>query len=637
MDDGKFDSKKNAPSSGELFVGLNILSKIGVIFIIAGFIAFTAVACDMPGILRAGMLFALGSVMAGAGELFYRKGSAVFARTLTLGAIVEWAIAIPVSRFSFHAINVVFAIATAVVFSTASLLLAKRYRSRALLTAALICAFIPFFAVVDSISGYFAGMAYIIAVQTAVVIMSTKLDKAVFVPIVGICCNIAASFASLLCSENIFYMDTPCVIAAAIYMAVSFGMYSAFSAVRCYKDGGKLGKYGVPLIVAQSAALSLSILFSLCFSERPICGIIMVSYCVLYLVATVYLAKSPKRKTGLAVCAENLLLAALTAALFSFVIGRFAYMAYHIFAAALYIWGIWKNDRAFKIRGLITLGLSESYFVLVCGLNFLNPVFLWQFTLNAILWIGIMTILAVKGNRGKWLSSLSCFSLVKAAIWGVYLIIKFTVRNVGFNGLIGAALTAAVFMLTGFTAGKLKFMGKAAPISSICFYSFGLLCLFNANILNGGINANATVIAIITVIAVNIASVLSVLDMALRIKSLVPRFARAVGLVTSAFALYTITTVLDGNGWVAFASCIISVIYLAAATVWIMVGFVKNNTLLRRFGLALSLLASAKLFLFDFSGIGTSGRMLMCIGFGITLLCISFAYGYFSKKLKERS
>ncbi len=107
MDDGgKFDPQKIAPSSGELFVGLNILSKIGVIFIIAGFLAFTAAATDMPGILRAGMLFALGAIMAGAGELFYRKGSVVFARTLTLGAIAEWAIAVPVSRFYLHAIAV---------------------------------------------------------------------------------------------------------------------------------------------------------------------------------------------------------------------------------------------------------------------------------------------------------------------------------------------------------------------------------------------------------------------------------------------------------------------------------------------------------------------------------------------------
>lgn len=637
------DPQKNAPSGGELFVGLNILSKIGVIFIIVGFLAFTATSYVMSGILRMAMLFALGAVMAGAGELFYRKGSAVFARALTLGAVADWAIAVPVSRFSFRALGEIPAVGAATVFAAVSLFLAVRYKSRTVLVAALVCAFIPFFAAVDSAGGYFAGMAYIIAVQTAAVMIS-RTDKyfgkaeSLYIPVIGICCNFAASYVILFSGRNIFSSDTPCVISCLAYMAVSFGMYSAFSAVSCYKDGGRLGKYGVPLITAQTAALLLSFMFSRFFSERIVCGIVMSVYCALYLAAAVYLALSPKRKTGLAACAENLLLAAVTAALFSFVVGRFAYMAYHVFAAALYIWGVWKNDKAYKMRGLITLGLSESYFLLMCALNSLNPVFLWQFTLNVILWLGIMTVLAVRGARGAWLTTLSCLSLFNTAIWGVYLVTKFINLTPDFKGAAGTALFTAVFMLTGFAAGKLKFMGQASPIASIGFYSFGLLSLFsiNTSLLYAREKADSAVIGIITVTVVNIASVLCVLDMALRIKSLAPRFARAVGLVTSAFALYTATAVLDGNGWVAFTSCVISILYLIVAAVWIVWGFMKNNALMRRFGLTLSLLASAKLFLFDFGNIGTSGRMLMCIGFGITLLCISFAYGYFSKKLKGK-
>jgi len=642
---GNPDPRKNAPTGGELFVGLNILSKIGVIFIIAGFLAFTATSYVTSGILRMAMLFALGAVMAGAGELFYRKGSAVFARALTLGAVADWAIAVPVSRFSFRALGEIPAVGAATVFAAVSLFLAIRYKSRTVLISALVCAFIPFFAAVDSAGGYFAGMAYIIAVQTAAVMIS-RTDKyfgkaeSLYIPVIGICCNFAASYAILFSGRNIFSSDTPCVIACLVYMAISFGMYSAFSAVSCYKDGGRLGKYGVPLIVAQSAALLLSFMFSRFFSERIVCGIVMSVYCVLYLAAAVYLAISQKRKTGLAACAENLLLAAVTIALFSFVVGRFAYMTYHVFAAGLYIWGVWRNDKAFKTRGLVTLGLSESYFILICGLNSSNPVFLWQFTLNVILWLGIVAVLAVRGAKGAWLTTLSCLSLSNTAIWGIYLVTKFIELNRGFNGAAGAALFTAVFMLTGFAAGKLKFMGKASPAAAICFYSIGLLFLFNVNTslsyMRRG-DVGSPVMGIIAVTVVNIASVLCVLDMALRIKSLAPRFARAVGLVTSAFALYAATAVLDGNGWVAFTSCIISVLYLIVAAVWIVVGFVKNNALTRRFGLALALLASAKLFLFDFGSIGTSGRMLMCIGFGITLLCISFAYGYFSKKLKEKN
>ena len=93
---------------------------------------------------------------------------------------------------------------------------------------------------------------------------------------------------------------------------------------------------------------------------------------------------------------------------------------------------------------------------------------------------------------------------------------------------------------------------------------------------------------------------------------------------------------LGTNGWVAFTSCLIRILYILVAVFWIALGFARNKPLTRRFGLALTLLASAKLFLFDFSEINAMGRTLMFIGFGITLLAISFVYGYFEMKAKKQ-
>ena len=55
--------KKQTPAGGELFVGLNILSKIGVVFIILGVIAFAAVSEGyLPATVRMIMIFAVGAV-----------------------------------------------------------------------------------------------------------------------------------------------------------------------------------------------------------------------------------------------------------------------------------------------------------------------------------------------------------------------------------------------------------------------------------------------------------------------------------------------------------------------------------------------------------------------------------------------
>jgi len=106
--------------------------------------------------------------------------------------------------------------------------------------------------------------------------------------------------------------------------------------------------------------------------------------------------------------------------------------------------------------------------------------------------------------------------------------------------------------------------------------------------------------------------------------------------VVSFYALMAVTVVLDSAQWLPFTSCVISILYMLTAAVWIVVGFVRLNALLRRFGLALALFSSAKLFLTDFSGLGAMGRTLMFIGFGITLLAVSFTYGYFERRVGGR-
>ena len=196
-------------------------------------------------------------------------------------------------------------------------------------------------------------------------------------------------------------------------------------------------------------------------------------------------------------------------------------------------------------------------------------------------------------------------------------------------------LAAAMWMILGFVAGKLMFLRKGASAgASLALYSFGMCMLLAANFT--AVRSGGGIAAVIAYCAVNIASVLAALDMALRIKSLAPKFARAVGLATSFYGLMTITVVLGVNGWAAFTSCVISIAYLLTAAAWIGIGFAKRNALLRRFGLALALFSSAKLFLFDFSGMDAVGRTLMFIGFGVTLLAISFTYGCFEKRLYDR-
>ncbi len=288
------------------------------------------------------------------------------------------------------------------------------------------------------------------------------------------------------------------------------------------------------------------------------------------------------------------------------------------------------------------LSVAEWCFLTYCC--FINgDIFAWQFTLNAAIWLGLMILYIVRKRESVLFNVYTAAAMINLGAYASYMLseklIGLLIRTgtviYGTQGLYAAAFSAAAWMLLGFVSGKLKHMKKGAAGLSLSLYTVGLLFLLTANIHNAQASEN-TVLAVILTVALNVASVLAALDMALKIKSLAPKFARAVGLVVSSYGLYALTVTLGSNKWVVFASCIISIVYLAMAALWIVFGFRKGNALLRRFGLALALLSAAKLFLFDFKGLDAVGRTLMFIGFGLTLLCISFAYGFVSKKMKNK-
>ena len=97
---------KGAVTGGEMFVGINLLSKIGVIFIIIGIIAFSAASEGFLLVgVRLALVIAIGVIMIGAGELFYRKGSPVFASALIFGGVAELFICSLIGNHGFHILN----------------------------------------------------------------------------------------------------------------------------------------------------------------------------------------------------------------------------------------------------------------------------------------------------------------------------------------------------------------------------------------------------------------------------------------------------------------------------------------------------------------------------------------------------
>lgn len=657
--------QNNTPSGGEMYVGLNILSKIGVIFIIIGVIAFSAVSDGyIPAWGRLAMILALGAVMTLLGEVFRRKGSVVFSLSLTFGGIAELFICAPVGRFGFNVIGdgalIIGAAAAAV-----GLLLSLRYKSQALLIVTVIGAFLPVWSV-DTMLGYFIGGVYLAAVGAGAAMichrksyLPAKFVGVLLTAVEGVLLYVMnEKFRySLLIDEKLhsgvistFYNIIG--IFCSVFVITVCAMYAGSAVLKSVTRCGGINKADTTLLVLSQA---FSMLLPLAFlgGKNYAAGIIVLILAALYAVCTVMLTMALGRKCRIEQIFENLLFTALSIGILSFFPKMFSYMVFHVFAAGIIVAGLYQKRRLWLGWGYGALSFAELFFFADCVSNAADPMFIWAFALNAAVWIAVLVFFAANGRRGALVNTYTWAVLFNTAFFGIYMVfdrISAAIISAHLlpNGMTNITrglsvyrflLTVVVWMIVGFAAGKLKFMKKGAAAASITFYSFGMFFLFITNVtayFNSWKHLDLGAAAIIVYIAVNVVSVLSALDMALRIKFLAPKFARAVGLVTSFYALMTLTVTLDLNGWAAFTSCIISIIYILTAAAWIGIGFAKYNALLRRFGLALALFSSAKLFLFDFSGINAMGRTLMFIGFGITLLCISFVYAYFEKRLKNK-
>ncbi len=652
--------QNNSPSGGEMYVGLNILSKIGVIFIIIGVIAFSAVSDGyIPAWGRLAMILALGAVMTLLGELFRRGGSVVFAGSLTFGGIAELFVCSLVGRFGFDVIGDG-ALVIGAVTAAAGLLLSLRYKSQPLLIVTVIGAFLPIWAV-ETWVGYFISAVFLAAVfaGASIICQRKELVPAKFV---GVLTAVAEGIflffkgnslrKELLLDAKIHNAQISTLnelvgIFASIFVITVLAMYAGGVVLKSTTRCGGINKANATLLV-MSQAFAMLLPLAFLGGKNTAAGIIVLVLAVAYTVCAVMLSLALGRSCRTEQIFENLLMTALSVGILSLFPEMFSYMVFHVFAAAVIVAGLFQNKKLWLGWGYGALSFAELLFLSECVTQLADPLFVWTYVLNAVIWIAVMAAFAAKGRRGALVNIYSWAVLLNTGVFGLYMVytkLTGTLLRSGViesekGGLYRLIFGVVVWMLLGFATGKLKYMKAAGAAASLTLYSFGMIGLMATNVaayINNWRSLDSGIGEVIVFVAVNVVSVLSALDMALRIKSLAPKFARAVGLVVSFYALMTLTVMLDVNGWAAFTSCIISIIYILTAAAWIGIGFAKYNALLRRFGLALALFSSAKLFLFDFPAIDAMGRTLMFIGFGITLLCISFAYAFFAKRLKDKT
>jgi hypothetical protein len=133
-------------------------------------------------------------------------------------------------------------------------------------------------------------------------------------------------------------------------------------------------------------------------------------------------------------------------------------------------------------------------------------------------------------------------------------------------------------------------------------------------------------ISIAVLVLYNIFVLISVKDLTVR---LIKKAGLNLEIYPIAMAIYFLgsTTVILVNQFnLGDINLVISIFLLLMALAYIAIGFKKRFVILRRAGLALSILSTGKLFLFDLAFLETGGKIIAYFCFGLILIGISFVY-----------
>jgi hypothetical protein len=209
-------------------------------------------------------------------------------------------------------------------------------------------------------------------------------------------------------------------------------------------------------------------------------------------------------------------------------------------------------------------------------------------------------------------------------------------------------LTAAAVAITFFLAYcfcRIKLLSDSGTkILSAVLYAIGILMLFILNAtstpvahkyLQGSTPAfGVTLVGTAILLILGILSVLALRDL---MKMIVVE--RKIGvewypLIISGYFVVILTQNLIAQFDLSFTSATISIIYVLAALAWIVFGFARRYSFIRKFGLGLAILSVIKLFLFDLAGLTQGYRIVSYFALGVTLIAISFVYQYFNKQLE---
>ena len=648
----------------EAFIGGNLINKVGVLFIILGIITVSQFAFfQMPDTARAVIMFAISGLFLAAGEFMNRRKDketrifsqvikiakpTVFSLGLTSIGIAGSYASLAVSYFMFEIISMIPALLLCVLITAVAFVLSTRYNSQTIATFALVGGYIPMASVSDNAVLIYSAMGYFVILNLLALSLSFY-KKWRITMFVGFTLNFAGT-VFILSTVHDLWLETagnqPAI--AIVYALFAFAIYTVVPIVSSYRT--KRG-FSMPDVVmfglntVISAVMMYAILFE--FDLTHLNGATALVFAVIYIGLGWIMGRlfTGERHTIALFYLTGLIFVILVVPLQLDIM--WVSLGWLVQAVALACYGIITGAKWHKRAGYIIGGLCLAAFISV-DVAVIDNLFTFRYLAVTSGSILVLSALAYKKSI-KNLGEVFFKYAVLINSWGfsIYLVslaadfVRYQLKDTSFHaGVLTFSMYIAVtFLFSAVFAIILpripNIADRGTKIISVCLSILGMILLvgntFANRIVVGSPPLSVMIIATIIIIVFSGIAMLAMRSVLLFFVVEGKLFAESLPFCLSIYFLFMLTQNLIVQYNMAFTSIALSIIYVIASLLWIIFGFVKRFVFMRRFGLCLSVLAIAKLFLLDLPGLTDGHRIVSYFAFGATLLGISFVYQYFSK------
>lgn len=644
--------KRIKQNETEMKIGLNWINKIGIILILFGVGAAAKYVHStwFTDYMRGASFFLLGGLFLGGGEWMYRKGRDVFSTGLLGGGISILYCAVFYSYFLLHIIGLHTGLFVSVLITLTTVALSVRYRSKTICSLGLIGGYLPFFSYILSFDikdeGYYIAMGYLFLLNLSVLGVAFWQKW-----------NVVNYLSMFFHIPSLLYLvyQADHVFASMLYTILTFTTHLFTQLAYSLKFAVNLKKVDV-LLLGANTFLSCSILYGL-FDKGNLSGyngLLALAFCLIYIgVARLIERKIPGEKYGSVLFYATSLTFAILMIPFQFGL-QWMSMGWLAEGVILIICSLKYRQEKLEKAGWLIFALCLGAFYLgdvAHTLPFIRSTyFIYKFT-----WITAGTICVTAaylldskqggmsryGTFWKIVMGFKYLAIINAWIYflyiGQHLYSLWMPRGDHFT-FYKTVLLAMLNVGAGYIVCRIPLLyDKAVQVISLLFYSFGILLCILLNVFMPVVRKTSDITAEYGAVAMLLCfNLLMLLVVKKLLLSIIARKHLNLEFYPLGIILYllgNVTLILTQQFHLGGNHLVSSLVWILAALTALIYGFRKNYIYTRRFGLGLSIVATAKLFIIDLAFLDTLKKIVAYFIFGFVLLGISYLY----QRLKMRA